>query len=137
LNLFTIQSMNAETQPSRLGRGSGGFRLGHGANATGGNLDVELHCIPATAAAVSIEWSAASDAVPAQARQQIISEIEGYLLGYLSRHPVGSFKVVIVGAGWFSDRRNEPIRATRVALHNAIIDAKLPPPLLFAPPDNA
>ncbi len=83
-NLFTIQSMNAETQPSRMGRGSGGFRLGHGANATGGNLDVELHCIPRTAAAVSIEWLAASDVVLAQARQQVISEIEGYLLGYLS-----------------------------------------------------
>ena len=121
---------------SNTGRGSGYFRLGFGADATGGDVRIELRCLPASVAAVSIEWLASPEAVPAEARQQITSYIESYLRGYLVLHPVGALHVAIVGASWFTERRNEPERAAWIALHAAIVDAKLPPPVLYAPPDT-
>jgi hypothetical protein len=127
--------MSIDTQISNTGRGSGRFRLGLGADATGGDVDIELRCFPAQVPAVSVEWSASSEAMPAKARQQTVSYIERYLRDYLSEHPVGSLHVAVVGAGWFTDRRNEPERAAWIALHSAIVDAKLPPPPLYAPPD--
>jgi hypothetical protein len=125
--------MNIDTP--KIGRGSGRFRLGSGPGATGGDVEIELRCLPEPASAVSIEWLAPSDAVPAEAQRQIISYIDSYLRGYLVLHPVGSIHVAVVGASWFTDRRNEPDRAAAIALHYAIVHAKLPPPLLYAPPD--
>jgi hypothetical protein len=134
-SLGIFARMSTDTQISNTGQGSGRFRLGVGVGATGGDVDIELRCFPASAPAVSVEWLAASEAVPAQARQQIVSYIERYLNGYLSQHPVGSLHVAVVSAGWFTDRLNEPERAAWIALHRAITAAKLPPPPLYAPPD--
>jgi hypothetical protein len=127
--------MSSDTQFSNTGRGSGRFRLGFGANATGGDVEIQLQCIPATAPTVSVEWLVSPENVPTQARQQIVSYIEEYLHDYLALHPVGSLRVTIVGAGWFTERRNDPERAAWIALHGAIIDAKLPAPPLYSPPD--
>lgn len=119
---------------ANFGRGSGLFRLGNGPDATGGNVEIELRCKPDAAPAVSVEWLAPHDTVPAHARHQILSYIEAYLRGYLGKNPVGKLHVSVVGAGWFTDRRNEPDRAAWIALHYAIVNAKLPPPSLYAPP---
>ena len=134
-SLGIFAHMSTDTQTPNTGRGSGRFRLGVGADATGGDVDIELRYFLASAPAVSVEWAASSEAVPAVVRQQIVSYIERYLHGYLSQHPIGSLHVAVVGAGWFTERRNEPERAAAIALHSAIVDAKLPPPLLYAPPD--
>jgi hypothetical protein len=135
IRLGIFARMSIDTQMPNKGRGSGCFRLGIGADATGGDIDIELRCFPAPVPAVSVEWSACSEAVPAQVRQQIVSYIERYLRGYLSQHPVGSLYVAVVGASWSTERRNDPERAAWIALHSAIIDAKLPPPPLYAAPD--
>ena len=127
--------MSIDTQITNPGRGSGRFRLDVDASATGGDVDIELHCFVTSSPAVSVEWSASSDAVPAEAQQQILSYIERYLHSYLSEHPMYSIHVAVVSAGWFTDRRNEPERAAWIALHSAIVDAKLPPLPLYALPD--
>ena len=129
--------MSIDTQTPNTGRGSGRFRLGFGVDATGGDVDIELRYFPASSPTVSVEWSASSEAVPAVVRQQIVSYIERYLHGYLSQHPIGSLHVAVVSAGCFTDRRNEPERAAWIALHAAIIDAKLPPPQLYEVPPYA
>jgi hypothetical protein len=135
-SLGILYRVSADTQPSYSGRGSGRFRLGFGADATGGDIVIELRCIPAAAPAVTVEWLASSDVVPPEAQRQMVSYIQDYLEGYLALHPVGSIHVAVVSAGWFTDRHNEPERAAAIALHMAILDAKLPPPLLYAPPDD-
>ena len=121
---------------SHSGRGSGHFLLGNGPGATGGNVVIELRCMPSPDASVSIEWLAPPAAMPAEARQVIVSYLEAYLRGYLNVNPVGSLRVQVVDAGWFTDRRNEPERAAVIALHDAIRDAKLPPPVLYAEPSD-
>jgi hypothetical protein len=130
-----MRSSEPGTNFSNIGRGSGRFRLGVGENATGGDLEIELRWFPGAVVGVTVEWLTSSDAVPREARRRMVSYIEHYLEGYLALHPVGSIHVTVVSAGWFTDRRNEPQRAARIALHLAIVDAKLPPPLLYAPPD--
>jgi hypothetical protein len=124
------------TDPIKAGRGSGHFLLGTGPAATGGDVEIELRCFPAPNPAISVEWKAPWQGVPVEAQKRIISYIERYLRGYLELHPVGSLHVTVVGAGWFTDRHNEPERAAWIALHYAIVNAKLPPPPLYAPPDS-
>src|SRR5579859_1550177 len=126
-----------KAEPEKFGRGSGLFRLGTGPDATGGNVEIELRCVPAAAPVVFVEWLAPHDSVPPQARQQTLAYIERYLRGYMGRNPVGALHVSVVGAGWFADRHNEPERAAWIALHHAIVDAELPPPPLYAPPTDA
>lgn len=122
-------------QFSHSGGADGGFRLGSGAEATGGDIKIELSCCPSTTPEVFIEWRASPDSVPDEARKEIVSFIDSFLRNYLERNPIGAFYVIVVDAGWDTKRRNEPVRATWIALHYAIKDAKLPPALLYAAPE--
>ena len=123
--------------PSAEGKGSGRFRLGHGADGTGGDLDVHLRCYADRPNGVTVEWQVEDDPMPAEARRAAIEYLEWYLRDYLQLHPVGALHLTVVGAGWFSDRRNEPQRAAFIAVHEAMTKAGLPPRPLFADPDDA
>lgn len=118
------------------GHGSCHFRLGIGSEATGGDLELDLHCAFGKDCSVSVDWQSPLHGIPDEARQKIVSYLDWYLRDYLELHPVGALSVVVTQAGWSMERRNEPERAAFLAVHQAMTNAKLPPRPLFAPPDE-
>src|SRR4051812_15902165 len=130
-------SMKPTGTPSAEGKGSGRFRIGFGADATGGDLEVDLRCYADRPNEATVEWQVDDDRMPAEGRRETIEYLEWYLRDYLQLHPVGALHVAVVGAGWWSDRRNEPKRAAFIAVHQAMTNAGLPPRPLFAPPEDA
>jgi hypothetical protein len=130
--------MDIDSDLPGIVRGRCEFRLGTGLGATGGSIEIELRHfpIPTSTPSVAVEWRAETNEVPQDARQQTVSYIEKFLRGYLICNRVGSLHVAVVRAGWFSDRLNETERAAWNALHEAITRARLPPPILYAAPDE-
>src|SRR5438132_9135921 len=113
----------------REGHGKGNFRLGIGREATGGDIELLLRCLSQPTGQVSIKWAVPETIFPAEVRKTIVQFIENYLRGYLKIHPVGALEVTVLNGGWMEDIRNDLERASFIALHKAIIHAKLPPPL--------
>src|SRR4051812_39475385 len=66
---------HVSTSAPNTGRGSGRFLLGNGPGATGGDVVVELCCIPASTPTVSVVWSVSPTSVPTEIQQQIVSYI--------------------------------------------------------------
>jgi hypothetical protein len=97
---------------------------------------LELFFLPSTEASYAVAWSVAPSRVPDEYRERVLKKLRDTLKWYVGKIGSGCIRIDVVNAGWIAERINEPERAAWNAFCNALLQAELPEPLIFATPSD-